>query len=171
MNLSTLRAVVRDHPVGRHAASSSEREIISVVARWLANGELRLVRAPMLAFVYGWDKDGEQALAALQAAAPAKMFSLQIVDDASDDTMGDLELIVKLPDGTEQKTRTDASGRIDLSCNKAGTADVSTAIEGVTAAKTLVFVKLGALPPQGQAAGVKGPKGSGWFVASRVAMV
>ena len=90
LNLATLRAVVRDHPVGRSLASSSDREIISLVARWLSKGELLLVRAPMLAFAYAWEKDAEQAVAALQAAAPAKIFSLQIVDDASDDPMGDL---------------------------------------------------------------------------------
>ena len=60
--------------------------------------------------------------------------------------------MVKLPDGSEQKPQTDVAGRVDLSANKEGTAEVGTKVDGVTLDNALVFVKFGALSSQQQKA-------------------
>jgi hypothetical protein len=96
------------------------------------------------------------------------MFSLHLVDDATDDPIAGAKLTVKLPGSTERTCPTDAAGRIDLATIKGGTVDVSTAIDRATIARALVFVRLGALSSSQPTTAAADQDTAGWPVIQLV---
>jgi LysM repeat protein len=142
-NHATMRAIAYERQPPLEPLNNDQ--LVCVVARRLVSGSLRLALAPPLSFGGLGDDETPDQPRAPTAVQTKAMFSLQAVDDVTDDPISNVKLVVKLPDAKEHELATDSSGRIDLSVVKSGTVSVSSSVTGATMAKTMAFVKLGAL--------------------------
>ncbi|WNG38481.1 LysM peptidoglycan-binding domain-containing protein [Archangium violaceum] len=146
-NLRTLRELVHTYALGRSFEPVTQDEVVRQVATLISRGQLRLARAP-LPMVPGVVPPLEKKP---DSSAPAPeeeklRLMLQVVDDVTEDPIADLELRLTLPDGSEQKAKTDEDGHIEVSNLPQGRVKVAAAIEGATLKETLAFVKAGILP-------------------------
>jgi hypothetical protein len=146
LNLRTLRELARSHTLAHAFEPVSEDQLVRRLATLFVHGHLRLARSPLV-MVPGVLPPREEKAAPESAPVEEKQrLMLQIVDDVSEDPFPDLTLRVKLPDGSEKKVKTDASGRIEIPNLLPGRITVSSVLDGAILGQTLVFVKAGILP-------------------------
>ncbi|PTL77973.1 LysM peptidoglycan-binding domain-containing protein [Vitiosangium sp. GDMCC 1.1324] len=145
-NLRTLRELIHTHAIARPFEPFTEEQVVRQAAMLFSRGQVRLARAPLV-MVPGTVPPLEKK--ATEEAAPVEekvRLMIQVVDDVTEDPISDLELNLKLPDGSEKKVKTDDDGRIELSDLTQGRVKVTTVIEGATLNETLAFAKAGVLP-------------------------
>ncbi|MCY1078274.1 LysM peptidoglycan-binding domain-containing protein [Archangium lansingense] len=146
VNLRTLRELVYTQVNARPYEPLSEESVLRQAATLLSSKHVRLARAP-LPKMPGVMQPREK----VEKKPPPEVVEeklrlmVQIVDDVTEDPITDLELSIKLPDGSKQKVTTDDEGRISLSDVPKGRVDITSAIDGATLAETLAFAKAGIL--------------------------
>jgi LysM repeat protein len=149
-NLSAFQSIVHDFPFSGLSGPLETHDLLDRIASALARGELRIVRIPPQTIV-GAPRP-EKKVAPEQA--PVQMqarLSILVVDDATDDPITDLALIVKLPGGGDEKRSTDSSGHIDLSGVASGPVTVTTSVGAATIHDALVLAGTGPLSTRGVA--------------------
>jgi hypothetical protein len=149
-NLSTLQSIVRDSPLTAFSGPLETQDLLDRLASALARGELRIVRIPPKTIVIAPRPERKVVLEREPAQMQAR-FSLLVVDDATDDPITDLALIVKLPGGGDEKRNTDSSGHIDLSGFASGPVTVTSSIGTATIHDALVLAGTGPLSTRGVA--------------------
>ncbi|MFY0526724.1 LysM peptidoglycan-binding domain-containing protein [Archangium gephyra] len=145
-NLRTLRELVYTQVNARPYEPLSEESVLRQAATLLGSKHLRLARVPlpkMPGRMMPREKVEQQPPPAVVEEKLRLM--VQIVDDFSEEPITQLELSIKLPDGSKQKATTDGEGRISLWDVPKGRVDITSALEGATLAETLAFVKAGIL--------------------------
>jgi hypothetical protein len=164
-NLLALRTFAYERALVPPVLPLATEDLIALVAGWIVDGDCRVALAPR--------PPPPQAAATEQPAQPrppppvaaSATFSLQVVDDITEDPIAHVALVLKLPSG-EQRATTDSSGRIDIGRLPRGLAAVSSDVSGARLARTLGLVKLGALPSRPRAPADDGrPAASGTVVA------
>jgi hypothetical protein len=159
-NLSTLRSFAHAFPFTAFGGPLEHQDVFDRLAGAIARGELRIVRVPPKAILL--DRPPEKAVVPEKQPEQMKArFSLLVVDDASDDPIADLALIVKLPGGGDEKRSTDSSGHIDLSGVPSGPVAVTSSVRGATLRQALLLAGTGPLPTRGGVTSPTGTKRSG----------
>lgn len=168
LNLRTLRDLARSHLQAHAFEPASEEQLVRRLATLFVHGHLRLARAPLV-MVPGVVPPREEKAAPESTPVEEKQrLMLQIIDDVSEEPFPDLSLRVKLPDGSEKKIKTDASGRIEVPDLLPGRITVSSVLDGATLGQTLVFVKAGVLPSYQQEPGRRRRKANSELFLGRV---
>lgn len=165
-NQHVLRELLYNHGLSRAYGPVSVDELAQRVAAQLWEDRLRLAEAPptrMRVIVPPHEEEEE-------APAPAPVeekytFSLQVVDDATDQPISGIKLRIKLPTGSSQQSTTDGSGNIRVSNVPEGRIEVVSVIDGATLDETLAFVKSGAGSAPQKQGSASGQKPSGRFLA------
>lgn len=145
-NLRKLRELVYTDASARPYEPLSVELVLRQAATLLASKHLRLARVPRPR-IRGALPHLEK-LEKQPAPTPVEeklRLMLQIVDDVTEDPIADIQLSIKLPDGSKQQATTDSDGRISLSDVPRGRVDIASVIDGATLTETLAFVKSGVL--------------------------
>jgi hypothetical protein len=161
-NLQVLRELTYGHVSATAFGTAPMEELVRRAATQLMDGRLRLAEAPVVP-LRGLLRTVKKEETFFPPPVEEKLaFSLQVVDDATDEPISGIKLKLKLPGGGTQQASTDGSGTIRVSNVQPGLVEVKSVIEGATLDETLAFLKSGAgtSPPQ---KGAK--KASGRFLA------
>jgi len=149
-NVQVLGELTQGHlsPMGFGAAPVEV--LVRCAATQLLDGRLRLAEAPVVQ-LHGLLPTAKKEETFLPPPVEEKFsFSLQIVDDVTDEPISGIKLKLKLPGGGTQQASSDGSGTIRVSNVQRGLVEVKSVIEGAKLDETLAFVKSGAgtTPPQ-----------------------
>ncbi|MDY7226723.1 MSCRAMM family protein [Hyalangium rubrum] len=164
-NLQVLRELNYGDASSMAFGTASVDELVRRVATQLVEGRLRLAEVPVVSLgrVLGSTKKEETFFP--PPVEEKFSFTLQIVDDVTDEPISGIKLKLKLPGGGTQQASSDGSGTVRASNVSPGLIEVKSVIDGATLDETLAFVKSGAgtsLPQEGR------KKASGRFLARLV---